>query len=77
MDDLKVGLLIDSQNVKFFPKFVSEEAFVVKLSYHPDFVEIIPVLLENPKTQPICRRNRKNTNFDPYFKEQLACKKIF
>ena len=31
---------------------------------HPDFVGIIPILLENPESRPICDRDRKNPDFD-------------
>ena len=36
----------------------------------PDFVGIIPILLENPKSQPICDWDRKNPDFD-------SCSDIF
>ena len=31
---------------------------------HPDFVGIIPILLENPESRPICDWDRKNSDFD-------------
>ena len=34
--------------------------YFFRLSNHPDFVEIIPRLLENLESQPICRHDRKN-----------------
>ena len=37
---------------------------VIRLSNHPDHVEILPVLLENPEFLPICDRDRKNPDFD-------------
>ena len=39
-----------------------------RLSNHPDFVGIIQILLENPESRPICRRNRKIPDFDICFK---------
>ena len=33
---------------------------LIRLSNHPDFVEIIPILLENPESRPIFRWDRKN-----------------
>ena len=38
--------------------------YTFRLSNHPDFVGIIPILLENPESQPICDRDRKNPDFD-------------
>ena len=35
-----------------------------RLSKHPDFLGIIPILLENPKSLPICYRDRKDPDFD-------------
>ena len=32
---------------------------VGRLSNHPDFVRILPILLENPESQPICNRDKK------------------
>ena len=32
-------------------------------SNHPDFVGIIPILLENPESRPICHRDRKKSRF--------------
>jgi len=37
---------------------------VIRLSNHPEHVEILPILLENPKSRPMCDRDRKNPDFD-------------
>ena len=37
---------------------------MIRLSNHPDHVEILPILLENPESQPICDWDRKNPGFD-------------
>ena len=33
------------------------------MSNHPDLVGILPILLENPESRPICDRDRKNPDF--------------
>ena len=48
-----------------------------RLSNHPDFVGIIPILLKNPESRPICRRDGKNPDLDFCFKEQEALEDIF
>ena len=35
-----------------------------RLPNHPDFVGIIPILLENPESRPISDQDRKNPDFD-------------
>ena len=37
------------------------------MSEHPDLVGILPILLENPESQPVCDRDRKNPDFDICF----------
>ena len=37
---------------------------VIRLSNHPDHVEFLPILLENPESRPVCDRDRKNPDFD-------------
>ena len=37
------------------------------LSNHPDFVGILPILLEKPEFRPICNGDRKNPDFDICF----------
>ena len=45
--------------------YLSGLAWVVnRQSNHPDFVGILPILLENPESQPICDQDKKNPNFD-------------
>ena len=38
-----------------------------RMSEHPDLVGILPILLENPESQPVCDRDRKNPDFDICF----------
>ena len=40
---------------------------VSRLSNHPNLVRILVILLENPKSWPICDRDRKNPDFDNSF----------
>ena len=56
---------------------LDEERFGGRLSNHPDFVRIIPILLENPESRPICRRDRKNPDFNICFMEQEAQEDTF
>ena len=45
-----------------------QDAFTInRLSNHPDLVGILPVLLENPESRPICDRDRQNHDFDICF----------
>ena len=37
---------------------------VGRLSNHPDFVGILTILLENPKSQRICDWNKKSPDFE-------------
>ena len=48
-----------------------------RLSNRPDFVRIIPILLENPESRPIYRRIRKNSDFNICFMEQEAQENSF
>ena len=58
----------DSLNIKNFEQ--SHFSSFCRLSNHPDFVGIIPILLENPECRPICDRDRENPDFD-------SCSDIF
>ena len=40
---------------------------VSRLSNPPNLVRILVILLENPKSWPICDRDRKNPDFDNSF----------
>ena len=42
----------------------SSQQISIRLSNHPDFVGIIPILLENPESRPTCDRDEKNPDFD-------------
>ena len=37
---------------------------VSRLSNHPNLIGILTILLENPKSWPICNHDRKNRDFD-------------
>ena len=39
-----------------------------RLSNQTDFVAILPLLLENPKSRPTCNRDRKNHSVLKFFK---------
>ena len=39
------------------------------MSNHPDLVGILPILLENLESRPICDQHRKNPNFDICFEK--------
>ena len=36
---------------------------VARLSNHSNLVGILPILLENPETRPMCDQGRKNPDF--------------
>ena len=37
---------------------------IIRLFNHPDFVGIIPIVLENPESRRICDRDRKKLYFE-------------
>ena len=49
------------------PVYRTTSVFRPRLSNNSDLIRILPILLENPESRPICDQDRKNPDFDICF----------
>ena len=61
---MNIGLKIYYRNYNLTEGRILSSSHAIKMSNHPDFVEIIPIWLKNLESRPKCDRDRKNPDLD-------------